>query len=134
MMAKPIEYFVKFHLAVKQITCGSHHVMALTRDNEVYSWGSNRYHNLGRKLDERDVQHSGVPGHVSGFGVIVGKVGLGIPRSVALGQEFSVVATFPYEGPDLEVATKLMEEAKIRDQEAMLQEQGKENFNEETTG
>lgn len=134
MMAQPVEYFIKYHLGIKKIVAGSHHVMAITRDDELYSWGSNRYHNLGRKLDERDVQYSGTPGHVSGFGVIVGKVGLGIPRSIALGQEFSVIATYPYEGPDLEVATKLMEEAKIRDQEALLQEQGKENFNEETVG
>lgn len=33
---------------------------------------------------------------------------------------FSQVCTSPYEGPDIQVATKLMEEAKIREQEAML--------------
>ena len=134
MMAQPVEYFVKYHLSVKQVICGSHHVMALTRDDELYSWGSNRYHNLGRKLDEKDVQYSGVPGHVSGFGVIVGKTGIGHPRCISLGQEFSVIATLPYEGPDVIVATKLVEEAKIRDQEAQLQAQGRDNFNQETMG
>jgi alpha-tubulin suppressor-like RCC1 family protein len=134
MMPEVIEYFVKYHLAIKSVALGSHHAMALTRDNELYSWGNNRYHALGRKLDEHDVQHSGIPGHVSGFGVIVNKTGLGVPRSISLGQEFSCIATYPYEGPDLEVATKLMDEAKLRDQEALLKEHGKEQFGEETMG
>ena len=35
-----------------------------------------------------------------------------------------MVATYPYQGPELDVAIKLMEEAKIREQEAMLRAQG----------
>ncbi len=61
-----------------------------------------------------------VPGHVAGFGSLVNRIGRGFPRSIACGRDFSVVCTFPYEGPDFMVATKLMEEARIREQEAML--------------
>ena len=61
-----------------------------------------------------------VPGHVAGFGSLVNRIGRGFPRSITCGRDFSVVCTFPYEGPDFMVATKLMEEARIREQEAML--------------
>lgn len=57
---------------------------------------------------------------MAGFGSLVNRIGRGFPRSVTAGREFSVVSTYPYEGPDIQVATKLMEEAKIREQEALL--------------
>ena len=44
-----------------------------------------------------------VPGHVGGFGAIVGRVGRGFPRSVTCGREYTVVATYPYTGPALKV-------------------------------
>ncbi len=59
---------------------------------------------------------------MGGFGAIVDRVGRGFPRYVSLGTEYSVVCTWPYEGPDLGVAAKLMEEAKLREQEAMVAE------------
>lgn len=43
------------------------------------------------------------PGHVGGFGVLVDGVGRGLPRAVACGKEFTLVATYPYEGPVMEV-------------------------------
>jgi hypothetical protein len=39
------------------------------------------------------------------------------------GKEFTVIVTSPYDGPDNTVATKLMEEAKIRSEEEMLMKQ-----------
>ena len=54
------------------------------------------------------------------------QIGRGLPRSVACGREFTIVATYPYQGPDLEVATKLMEEARIREQEEFLLAQQKQ--------
>lgn len=66
------------------------------------------------------MNYTPVPGHVGGFGSLVGRIGRGFPRMISCGREFSVVCTFPYDGPDIQVATKLMEEAKIREQEAML--------------
>jgi hypothetical protein len=47
-------------------------------------------------------------------------VGRGFPRYISCGKEYTVVATWPYEGPDLGVAVKLMEEAKLREQEALV--------------
>jgi hypothetical protein len=73
-----------------------------------------------RKIEEKDVIYTHIPGHVAGFGALVNRVGRGFPRSISCGREFSNVCTFPYEGPDVMVATKLMEEAKIREQEAIL--------------
>jgi len=65
---------------------------------------------------------------------LVNNIGRGFPRDVALGREFTVVATAPYQGPDLDVATKLMEEAKIREQEALLAKGGVQNFASEEMG
>ncbi len=61
-----------------------------------------------------------MPGHVAGFGSLVNRIGRGYPQSISCGKDFSVVATYPYEGPNFNVATKLMEEAKIREQEKLL--------------
>lgn len=52
-------------------------------------------------------QYSADPGHVGGFGVLVDGVGRGLPRAVACGKEFTLVATYPYEGPVMEVRSKL---------------------------
>lgn len=57
---------------------------------------------------------------MAGFGALVNRIGRGFPRSIACGRESTQVCTYPYEGPDIQVATKLMEEAKIREQEQML--------------
>ncbi len=75
---------------------------------------------LSRKIEEKDVIFTHVPGHVAGFGALVNRIGRGYPRSIACGREFTQVCTYPYEGPDIQVATKLMEEAKIREQEQLL--------------
>lgn len=44
------------------------------------------------------------PGHVGGFGVLVDGVGRGLVRAVACGKEFTLVATYPYEGAVIEVS------------------------------
>mmetsp|Transcript_17287 Transcript_17287/g.29025 ORF Transcript_17287/g.29025 Transcript_17287/m.29025 type:complete len:529 (+) Transcript_17287:31-1617(+) len=119
-----VEYFLGVHLLVTTVAAGSHHCLAITEDQELYSWGSNNNGCCGRKIDEKDVIYTPIPGHVQGFGALVNKVGRGFARSITCGRESSVVATFPYEGPDNQVATKLMEEAKIREQEAMLMQTG----------
>ena len=105
-----VEYFVVVHVTVKSIAAGSHHCLAVTKEGELYSWGSNTDGCLGRKIDEKDVVYTPVPGHVPGFGALVGRIGRGFPRTLTCGKEFSVVVTYPYEGPDNTVATKLMEE------------------------
>lgn len=115
-----VTYFSKLHILIKLIASGSHHSAAVTQDGELYTWGSNANGCLGRKIEERDVVFTPKPGIVGGFGALVNRVGRGIPRMVACGKEFTLLCTHPYTGPDLAVATKLMEEAKIREQEAML--------------
>jgi hypothetical protein len=56
-----------------------------------------------RKIDEKDVTYTHLPGHVSGYGALVNRIGRGFPRSISAGREFSVVCTYPYEGPDIQV-------------------------------
>jgi hypothetical protein len=58
-----------------------------------------------RKIDEKDVTYTHLPGHVSGYGALVNRIGRGFPRSISAGREFSVVCTYPYEGPDIQVTT-----------------------------
>jgi alpha-tubulin suppressor-like RCC1 family protein len=123
---------------VKQISAGEFHCAAVTREGELYTWGSNRYNCLGRfiahsslslssvltsphrKIQEKDVEFTSTPGHVGGYGAIVGRIGRGLVRSVSCGREYTIVATWPYEGPNFEVCTRLMEEQKIRQEEANL--------------
>lgn len=123
LLPETVEYFVHYHLAIKQIFGGSHHCAAITKEGELYTWGSNKYGCLGRRCDMRGTEFTATPGHCGGFGALVDKVGRGLPRHVAIGREFTIVATYPYQGPDLDVAVKLMEEAKIREQEEMLAKQ-----------
>lgn len=94
-----------------------------------------------RRIDEKDVMYTALPGHVAGFGALVNRIGMplfylyifyfflnlfssflgrGFPRSIACGTDFSVVATYPYSGPTYAVASNIMEEARIREQESQL--------------
>jgi len=121
-----VQYFISLHLLIKYISAGMYHCAAVTIDGELYTWGSNKNMCLGRNIDEKDVQYTPVPGHCGGFGAIVGRVGRGLTREVTCGKEFTAVCTWPYVGPDLEIAAKLMEEARIRAMEALMvmQEEG----------
>ena len=88
---------------------------------------ANSYHFLHHsRIDEKDVTYTPEPGHSGGFGAIVGRIGRGHPRSVACGRDYTVVCTWPYQGPAMEIAAKLMEEAKIRVVEALMQNQAEE--------
>lgn len=121
LLPQPVNYFFDLHILIKQISAGTFHCAAITREGELYTWGSNAYGNLGRDIDERDVKYTPTPGHVGGFGAIVDRIGRGFPRSVQCGRDYTIVCTWPYEGPNFEVCSKLMEEKKIREEEAMLQ-------------
>ena len=46
--AEVVDYFRKVHLLIKIIASGSHHCAAVTRDGELYTWGSNVNGCLGR--------------------------------------------------------------------------------------
>mmetsp|Transcript_18138 Transcript_18138/g.24888 ORF Transcript_18138/g.24888 Transcript_18138/m.24888 type:complete len:325 (+) Transcript_18138:496-1470(+) len=127
LLPTPVDYFIKLHLLIQSVAAGPLHCLAVTKEGELYSWGSNVGGCLGRKIVERDVVFTATPGHVAGFGALMGRIGRGFPRSITCGREFSVVVTYPYEGPDLQVATKLMEESKIREQEALIAKQKPDN-------
>jgi alpha-tubulin suppressor-like RCC1 family protein len=118
--------FCALQLSVKSIFCGSHHNAVLTRERELYTWGSNANYCLGHQIDEKHVEYTSVPGHVGGFGAIVDRVGRGLPRSVSCGKEYTLVATYPYEGPSEDVAQKLMEEQIFRQEEERLREEEEE--------
>lgn len=134
LLPEPVEFFVQTHLLVKFIAAGPLHCAAITRQGELYTWGSNKNMCLGRKIDEKDVQYTPHPGHCGGFGAIVNKIGRGFPRYVACGHEYTVVSTHPYEGPNLDVAIKLMEESKLREEEAQLQRLQDSKFADDNMG
>ena len=105
----------------KKIVVGSHHTAIITLEGEMYSWGSNKNRCLGRNLiGIKDVEYSSEPGHVGGFGAIVDQIGRGLVRDIGIGKEFMVVATYPYEGPSLEVSRRIMEERKVMIEERRL--------------
>eukprot|EP00752_Nemacystus_decipiens_P015195 g13530.t1 len=106
---------------LRKVFCGSHHCAAITTDGELYTWGSNRTGCLGRTLPDEE-QFSADPGHVGGFGVLVDGVGRGLPRGVACGKEFTLVATYPYEGPVMDVAVQVMQASAIEEDEMRLLE------------
>lgn len=110
----PVSSLMDKQLSVKRVALGSHHAAALAVDGELYTWGSNRHGCLGHAISETDQNYTSEPGHVSGFGAIVERVGRGMVRSFAIGREFTLVATYPYEGPTEEVAARLMEEDRIK--------------------
>ena len=122
-----VEYFASYHLLVKHISAGSHHCGAITTgrlrfitkscvdyvyilDGELYTWGSNKYNCLGRTIDELDVEYTPAPGHCGGFGALVDGIGRGLVRQVSCGKEFTIVSTWPYDGPDLATAQLIIEE------------------------
>ncbi|CAM9830806.1 unnamed protein product, partial [Phaeothamnion confervicola] len=109
--------FLATHQFVASVACGPYHNAAVTAEGELYTWGSNRDGCLGRSLElEPDSVSFAPPGHVGGFGAIVDGVGRGLPRSVACGKNFTVVATHPYEGATLEVARQLEREQAAEDE------------------
>jgi hypothetical protein len=48
----------------------------------------------------------------------VWSIGREFPRSVRCGRDYTIVSTWPYEDPNFDVCSKLMEEKKIREEEA----------------
>jgi alpha-tubulin suppressor-like RCC1 family protein len=99
-------------LSVRKIICGSHHNAAITNSGQLYTWGSQTA--LGRNIDLPFTPH---PGLVAEFGKIVNRIGRGLPRSVACGREYTIVATYPYDGPSEAEELKLSDERRIRDEE-----------------
>lgn len=105
---------------VKKVMCGRTHNAAIALD-KLWTWGSNEHGQLGRSIKETDVTFSPHPGIVE-FGTIVNRIGRGVPRSVACGHDFTVVATHPYEGPSEQEMIKLLETKRRKEQEEKEEE------------
>lgn len=105
---------------VKKVMCGRTHNAAIALD-KLWTWGSNEHGQLGRSIEETDVTFSPHPRIVE-FGTIVNRIGRGVPRSVACGHDFTVVATHPYEGPSEQEMIKLLETKRRKEQEEKEEE------------
>ncbi|ETW00260.1 hypothetical protein, variant [Aphanomyces invadans] len=105
-----IQDFLTQCVYIKRVCAGMYHNAALSVDDEVYTWGSNVNGCLGRptEMASNPESFSAVPGMVEGMAEFVGR-----PCSIAVGREYTVVATKPYIGPtEDEVATARAEAAK----------------------
>ncbi|ETP53879.1 hypothetical protein, variant 1 [Phytophthora nicotianae P10297] len=103
--------FLTTHALIKKVCAGMYHNVALSVDDEVFTWGSNMNGCLGRPEELGDLEENfcAVPGRVEGMEVFVGR-----PCSIAAGREFTLIATKPYIGPS-------REELERRKQEQMQQ-------------
>ena len=87
----------------------------IAMDGEFYTWGRSNLHGcLGHVIRDQFVEHTADPGHASGFGAIVERVGRGMVRDYALGREFTIKCDIRTKDPSEDVARKLMEEEAIR--------------------
>lgn len=119
-----VQDFCDSHVYCRTVVCGPYHNAAISYNGELYTWGSNVNGCLGRSISHGEINikankkkksfqtFTSHPGHCPTFGTIVNRIGRGLPRSVSCGKEFTVVATFPYTGPDEKTALKLMSENK----------------------
>eukprot|EP01084_Bolivina_argentea_P250494 419699_1 len=99
---------VKNQIYAKNICCGPNHNAIVSARGQLYMWGGNRNGCLGRMLSPgNDLSFSWNIGHVEGFGTIVDGIGRGLPRSVACGKDFTVICTYPYNGPTLDEAQQM---------------------------
>ena len=114
-----VQYFCHKNKLLKKIYCGSHHNAAITSENELYTWGSNLNKCLGHEeiKEEYDVSFTGTPGHCTGFGKIVNRIGRGLAISVTLGRGYSIVCTGKYVGPNEKTAKRLTENYNMKENE-----------------
>ncbi|TMW57081.1 hypothetical protein Poli38472_003006 [Pythium oligandrum] len=84
------------HVLIKKVCAGMFHNVALSVDDEVFTWGSNTNGCLGRpdELGNLEEEFCAVPGKVE----------------VACGREFTLIATKPYIGPTREELERRAEE------------------------
>ncbi|GLD96464.1 hypothetical protein PINS_up005147 [Pythium insidiosum] len=96
------------HVLIKKVCAGMFHNVALSVDDEVFTWGSNVNGCLGRpeELDGLEENFCAVPGKVEGMEDFVGR-----PCSIACGREFTLIATKPYIGPTREELERRNQEA-----------------------
>lgn len=69
---------------VSQVVCGYDHVLALTTDGHVYSWGNGQQHQLGRKIIERRKRNGLTPERLNLKNIVL--IGTGGSHSFAVNQ------------------------------------------------
>lgn len=94
---KIVPFFLENQIQLKKLFCGSNHNAALSIEDDIYTWGSNIDGCLGREIEEKFVSFTPKPGLVHGFGSIVNRIGRGLPRSIAIGNNYTVVSTRKYQ-------------------------------------
>ncbi|KAF0698663.1 Aste57867_10757 [Aphanomyces stellatus] len=106
-----IRDFLMQTVYIKRICAGMYHNVALSVDDEVYTWGSNVNGCLGRpnEMAANPETFSAVPGMVEGMSDFVGR-----PCAIAVGREFTIVATKPYLGPCEEDVARAKADAAVR--------------------
>lgn len=90
---------VELGIAARELVCGPTHNAILTNENELYTWGSNKYGCLGADVSDEFVAH---PQRIDAFDRLVDGVGRGRPRAVACGKDFTIVSCYAYSGPSEE--------------------------------
>lgn len=112
-----VRAFCNGQVYLKRIFSGSSHNTAISSDGNLWTWGSNIHGALGRSIEEEtNSAFTPHPGIVPEFGTIVDRIGRGLPRSVAVGREYTIVATYPYDGPSEEEALEILEIHRKRDE------------------
>jgi len=112
-----VRAFCNGQVFLKKIFSGSSHNAAISSDGNLWTWGSNKHGELGRSIEEEtNLEFTPNPGIVPEFGAIVDRIGRGLPRSVAVGREYTIVATYRYDGPSEEEALEILEVHRMRDE------------------
>ncbi|CAH7682448.1 regulator of chromosome condensation 1/beta-lactamase-inhibitor protein II, partial [Phakopsora pachyrhizi] len=82
LVPTPVGNLTKHHIS--QVACGYDHVLALTTDGHVYSWGNGQQNQLGRKIIERRKKNGLVPERLSLKKIVL--VGSGGSHSFAVNE------------------------------------------------
>jgi NIMA (never in mitosis gene a)-related kinase 9 len=84
-----ISFFYDRGLKIKKIACGDNHVIALTTDNQIFTWGCGEYGRLGHG----DEENSSVPKKINfRFNYVFKDIFAGIDNSFLLTKEGKLLA------------------------------------------
>lgn len=72
LVPKPMKDLLHQSVSIKHIECGTHHNAALSHENVLFAWGSNKYGCLGAEIDD---EYTSKPQRVWAFDVMINGVG-----------------------------------------------------------
>ena len=117
-LPKIVEPLLDAHVVSTRIKCGSHHNVILSDTDDLWAWGSNRYGCLGAPKGKEPPQgYTALPIMIACFNTMINRVGRGVVRDFDVGQYFTIVCTYPYQGPGEDQLIAMEEEALRRAQE-----------------